>query len=288
MGERVGTAVFLASSLLAFTLCFLSPAVCPADAFRPGIGPDRGLPKVAIIIDDMGYDLKLAREFFALELPVTLAVIPVAPYAAAVDSEAEAHGYETMAHIPMEPLGFPCLDPGPGALLLDMDAAAIESFLEYNLARTPRVAGVSNHMGSAFTGDRGKMEILLSALKLRDLFFVDSLTSPDTVCFEVSRELGVRFGARDVFLDHDRCPREIENQLLLLLSIAERNGRAVGIGHPYPETIEVLTRYREELLARFHMVPVSEVVRVPKDARRDIPEDTGVFTTHGGQEELFQ
>ncbi len=104
---------------------------------------------------------------------------------------------------------------------------------------------------------------MIGSLKSRGLFFVDSLTSPGTVARNISGGLGVKFVARDVFLDNEISTDNIERQLELLLVIAERNGAAVGIGHPHPETVEVLSRFRERLLSRFELVPVSRVVEVP-------------------------
>lgn len=259
----MGVAAFAICSMLASVLCFWAPPDHSAGTALPDSDRKAGLPKVAIIIDDLGYDLRPARKFFSLGLPVTLAVIPYAPYAAVVGAEAAMHGYETIAHIPMEPRDFPGTDPGPGGLLLNMDRMEIDDVLERNLSLVPGVSGVSNHMGSAFTGNREKMETVLGFLKRRDMFFVDSITTPGTVARHVSGRLGVKFAARDVFLDNDTEHGEIERQLELLLMMAERNGSAVGIGHPYPETIEVLSRHRERLLTRFDMVPISRIVRVP-------------------------
>ena len=259
----MGVAAFAACSVLASVLYLWAPPDKPFETVHPEADGKSGRPKVAIIIDDLGYDPGLARRFFSLDLPLTLAVIPYAPHASAIGAEAGIRGYETIAHIPMEPKSFPETDPGPGALLLNMDDGVIEKMLDRNLGLVPGVVGVSNHMGSAFTESRDKMKTVIGSLKNRGLFFVDSLTSPATVARNISGGLGVKFVARDVFLDNEISTDNIERQLELLLVIAERNGAAVGIGHPHPETVEVLSRFRERLLSRFELVPVSRVVEVP-------------------------
>jgi uncharacterized protein len=261
----VGLAGFVVSVAVASIVLSGIPAGDSFSIVLPGNDKKTERPKVAIIIDDMGYDMSLAREFFCLDLPITLAIIPFSPYAASIAEKAVAYGYETLAHIPMEPKSFPEADPGPGALLLDMDAEGIEDAVARNLKRVPGARGASNHMGSAFTENPGKMEILLCQLKQRGLFFVDSATSPQTVGRNLARKLGVEFAARNVFLDNEANIEAIEKQLELLLLIAEQEGLAVGIGHPYQETLEVLHRHRERLLTRFYLVPISDVVTIPKN-----------------------
>jgi len=138
----------------------------------PGVDADGSKrPRIAIIIDDLGYDKELARRVFSLNLPLTIAIIPCAPCASSIDAEARARGYETIAHIPMEPKNFPKTDPGPGALMLYMEREAIEGTLSMNLMRVPGAGGASNHMGSAFTESYEKMEPVLRSLKRKGMFF---------------------------------------------------------------------------------------------------------------------
>ncbi len=45
---------------------------------------------------------------------------------------------------------------------------------------------------------------------------------------------------RDVFLDPDRQPETIEREFSRLKRLAHLRGFAVGIGHPYPGTLDLL------------------------------------------------
>jgi len=127
-------------------------------------------PKIGIIIDDLGYDSSLANAFIALDIPLTLSLLPFAPNSRAIAQRARHVGREAMLHLPMEPINYPSVNPGDGVLLLSMDKETILEVLNDDLRQTPFAVGVSNHMGSRFTENEEKMAIVLEALKKRDLY----------------------------------------------------------------------------------------------------------------------
>lgn len=220
----------------------------------------KDLPEIAIIIDDLGYNADTDFSFFKLDLPLSFSVLPYGPFTQSVVRKANREGRELLLHLPMEPKNYPSVKPGPGALLLSMDARKIRSVLARDLTRVKGVRGVNNHMGSSFTEDRGKMRVVLDELKKRNLFFVDSRTTRNTVALAMARKLGVPAARRRVFLDNNLEPRAMEIQMERLLGMARHLGSAVGIGHPHRETYALLERYSRKIKARFHMVPVSELV----------------------------
>ena len=152
---------------------------------RAPIRPDRpvtGLPRVAIIIDDIGYDRGLARKFMAFNVPLTFSVLPDSPFGDILVKEIKAQGLELMLHQPMEPQEYPSVNPGPGALLSTMTADELIAQLERNLDRLPGVRGVNNHMGSQLTTESSRMYQVFSVIKKRDLYFIDSRSTADTIC----------------------------------------------------------------------------------------------------------
>ena len=217
-------------------------------------------PRIAIIIDDLGYDSELAFSFIDLDLPLTLSFLPFAPFTEQIAREASKSGHELMLHLPMEPKNYPSVNPGPGALLLSMDEDEIRKVLDKNLAEIPGVSGVNNHMGSAFTEDRDKIQIVLKELKKRNLFYIDSRTTNNSAGFKLASELGVPVAGRSVFLDNDISHESIKIQMERLLSLARHSGAAIGIAHPYKETLEILKDFSERMKADFIVVPVSELV----------------------------
>ena len=69
---------------------------------------------------------------------------------------------------------------------------------------------------------------------------------------------------RQVFLDRDPEPEEITAQFRRLLALARERGSAIAIGHPYPETLEVLaTEIPRATELGYELVPVSYLLQRP-------------------------
>lgn len=228
---------------------------------RPGPLYVKRLPKVAVIIDDMGYDLVLARAFASLGIPVTLSVLPMAPCTGDIAREAGRNGRELMLHLPMEPKGYPELNPGPGALLNSMEPREIRSLVIRHLNEVPEAGGVNNHMGSAFTEEGEKVEVFLEEIRKRDMFFVDSKTSARSVAYSAARRMGVPAACRSVFLDNEHSAKNIGIQIERLLGVARQRGEAVAIAHPFPETLKALKGEAERLKGEVEIVTVKELAR---------------------------
>ena len=197
-------------------------------------------PRIALIIDDIGYSLSHARQLLNIGVPITFAILPRLVYSYDLALEIHDNGHEILLHQPMEPYNIDSFDPGPGALYVGDGADRIERIIEDNIAGVPYAVGVNNHMGSSFTEDRDKMLIVLKELKKRQLFYIDSRTTIDTVGFETAKAIGLPVASRDVFLDNQLVAKAIKIQLERLLSIARYSGSAIGIAHPHIETLNTL------------------------------------------------
>jgi uncharacterized protein len=221
---------------------------------------DTGAPMIAIIIDDVGLNTQRMAQAIALPHPLTLAILPYAEHIAPWAAKVRAAGHELMLHLPMEPTD-PEEDPGPNALLADLDPAEIARRIDWNLARFDGYVGVNNHMGSRFTASTVLMRPLMHRLAQRGLLFIDSLTTSASVGEELARAEGVPTAARDVFLDNDIEVSRIRAQLAKVEHCAARKGYCIAIGHPHPETLSVLAKWLPGLAARgFVLVPVSAIV----------------------------
>ena len=227
---------------------------------RPEPPPARRMPRVAIIIDDLGYDCALAGAFASLDIPVTLSVLPMAPHTAEAAAAAGKNGRELMLHLPMEPKGYPELNPGPGALLNRMNGEEIRTLVARHLDQVPGARGVNNHMGSSFTEREGKVAVVLEEVRRKGLFFVDSKTTGRSVAYPLARKMGVPAASRSVFLDNDPTARSVGIQVERLLGIARHQGAAVAIAHPFPGTLKALRGEGERLQGAAEIVTVSELV----------------------------
>ncbi|HHH39087.1 MAG TPA: divergent polysaccharide deacetylase family protein [Sedimenticola sp.] len=221
----------------------------------------QGRPVVSLIIDDMGNDRALGEAAVSLGRDVTYAFLPHTPHARRLAERAYAAGSEVLLHLPMEPLAGG--GAGPGSLSRWMSRERFLRTLEADLAAVPHAIGLNNHMGSLLTRDRLAMEWLMARVRERQLLFVDSRTTSETVAEATAQEYGIPHTRRNLFLDNDRDPRAIERQFASLLQLAAARGSAVAIGHPYPETIAVLRRLLPGLAARgVELVPVSRLVEL--------------------------
>ena len=229
---------------------------------KPLIPPEHKLPRVAIIIDDLGYDRKIAEKFLELDVAFTFSILPFSPFQKKIARRAHEKGREVMLHLPMEPMEYPSVDPGQGTLLASMSPDQLISQLERNLDTLPGIKGVNNHMGSKLTAESTQLYQIFSILKKRGLFFVDSRTTAKTLCKPSARMFKVPFAQRDIFIDHHQQPEFIRNQIKELIETARRQGEAVGIAHPYSTTYTVLKEMLPELKKSVEVVPASELVRI--------------------------
>lgn len=227
----------------------------PALEVAPGDGA-----RVAVVIDDLGRSLEDLRTLDALGVPLTYAVLPFESQTAAVTAELRRRRREILLHLPMEPANG--ANPGPGALTRAMDRKTLERATRAALAAVPGAVGVNNHMGSGLSADAAAMHAVLGVLARRDLFFLDSRTSADTVAYRVAGTLGIPAAERQVFLDRDPDPEAIAYQFRRLLALSRERGSAIAIGHPYPETLAVLSREVPRAVEMgYEMVPVSFLVQ---------------------------
>ncbi len=220
----------------------------------------KGLPRVGLIIDDLGYDRDLAVSFLQFDLPLSFSVLPMAPHTEAIVREAHKRGRELILHLPMEPKDYPNFNPGPGALLTDMDERDIRRTIADHLAQMRGARGVNNHMGSYFTVRKDKMAIVMSELKRRNLFYIDSRTTAQTVAYELAKQMGVPVAKRNVFIDNDLSQKSIKFQMERLLGMARHSGVAIGIAHPHEETLQLLKKYLPRLKKDVKVVPISDLV----------------------------
>jgi polysaccharide deacetylase 2 family uncharacterized protein YibQ len=201
-------------------------------------------PRLAIVIDDLGNDRAQAEALFRLAYPLTLSVLPHLSNSGEIAEEAHRRGYQVLLHLPMatssgqkdEPIE---LHPG-------MDASAVGQTFAAMLDTVPYAAGVNNHEGSLGTSDSALMNELMPLLHERNLFFVDSRTTAATVAETAARTARVPATSRNVFLDDEQSPGAIRKQFALAVRDAREKGSALAIGHPHPETLQVLAEMLPE------------------------------------------
>ncbi len=240
--------------LLALVVFYPLPVHAVADA-------EGQWPRIAVIIDDMGYLHTEGLRALELPGPVTFSFLPHTPHAQRQARLAHRLEKEVMLHLPMESKDRRRL--GPGGVHRRMGRDQVERSVMAALASVPHVRGVNNHMGSRLTEARKFMRWIMQTLLSRtSMFFIDSRTSSGTVAQEVAQTLGLPNSARDVFLDPEpSTPASIRRQFRKLIEIARLTGSAIAIGHPKRDTIRILGEELGRLAQRkVKLVPVSSLI----------------------------
>jgi len=247
---------FFVAALLCLRVVFALEPVPEQDS-----AADAKRPVIAIIIDDLGNQRLPGLRTIDLDGPIACAIMPHTAHATYLANQAHAAGKEVILHLPMQPAEMNRI-AGPGEISLDTDRTELAYILEENLRSVPHTVGVSNHMGSLITRHPGHMRWLMQDLADRgDLFFIDSFTTPDSVAYEIALETGIPAGRRHIFLDNVQTTAAVEQQFERLKRRANTYGYAIGIGHPYPATLDYLqTALRTLAEEGYKIVPVAQII----------------------------
>ena len=255
----------------AFAVDYQNPYVVPA--IPTNSAPDAGRPfkpsprfYIGLIIDDMGYRYQSGKRAINLPANITYSFLPYSPHALKLANLANSQHKEIMLHIPMEASNGKAL--GPGGLTTEMPKAIFDLELTHNLSSIPYIKGVNNHMGSLLTEQSEQMTWLMEKLVERDIYFVDSRTSGKSLALKKARQFGISSETRDIFVDHDLSEKVMRQQLQQAISVAKRNGSAVVIAHPFPETMNVLEKWLPEAKAQgLEFVYMSDLVNIRSEYR---------------------
>lgn len=207
-------------------------------------------PRIAIVMDDMGYQTGFDQAVLELDQRVAVAIIPQAPDATGLANRAASQRREVLIHLPLAGLGHDNCQPVLTCIGQDWSDELMRQHLHDAMIRVPGAAGINNHQGSRFTGDRAAVDRLVGAIVRvsgdleQPMFVLDSRTVADSYLESVARQAGLPATRRRVFLDHDNDPRAIALAWEDLIMLARRHGDAVAIGHPRHNTLAFL---REQL-----------------------------------------
>jgi len=201
--------------------------------------PKKEGPQLVIVIDDIGYNKRNADLLFSIHEPIALAILPQLPYSKYFAEEGKRRGFETILHLPLEP-NDPNDNPGVGVITIEMDSEEVKATLEKNLASVPHVVGVNNHMGSRATRDRSLMYLITKELRSKGLFFLDSMTHPKSVAYEMARLARIPTVKRDVFIDNQDNFDAVSEKIDEAATIAKKTGQAIAIGHIRENTLRAI------------------------------------------------
>lgn len=245
---------FFARLLLIFTLV----ASCYSHA--------EPLAYIAIIIDDLGHSRQQGEAFIDIPAPLTFAILPHTAHSQSIATSANAAQKEVMIHLPMANLQN--IPIGPGGLRASLPRSEFLLALDAAIADVPFAKGINNHTGSYLTQKREEMSWLMTEMKKHELFFIDSRTTEKSVAGEIAKQHKVFSSSRDVFLDNQRQEADIDAAFQTLVAKAKTEGTAIGIGHPYPETLNYLAKTIPTLEAQgIRILPASSLIALQQDSK---------------------
>ena len=218
-----------------------------APKLTPIVSPSTLRGTIGIVIDDFGYrNDDVSDGFLNLDVPLTYAVIPGHEYSKSFGEKAVGRGFEVIVHMPFENLAN---KGGEESFVLStsMDSKTIQERVQIALDEIPSAIGMNNHQGSKASADQHVMSNVARVLKKRNLFFVDSRTTAETVAESTMEVYKVPTTRRNIFLDNEDDEGKIHAQLIKLVEKSEELGAAVGIGHVKPKTLKILKKHIPEL-----------------------------------------
>jgi len=232
-----------------------------AFCFAPPLHAAGPPPRIAIIIDDLGYAKAAGERAISLPGPLAYAILPATPRATHLAEAAHAGGKEVLLHLPLQAVQ-DRERKEPGSLMLDMSREEFGKIFAGDFDAIPYAIGVNSHRGSLLTRHPGHMAWLMEEIQKRgNLFFVDSYTTASSVALGVALERGVPAVRRDVFLDPDTRPGTIEREFERLKTLARQQRFAVGIGHPYGTTLQYLEKALPHLQEDgYELISISELI----------------------------
>lgn len=223
-------------------------------------------PAIAVIIDDMGHNLRAGERVVNSRWPIACSILPARPYSVQLAQLAHQHGKEVMVHLPMQAENAQRL--GHGALTVTMSKNEFARMVNTSIDAIPYARGINNHMGSLLTRDTDHMDALMRVIANRDdyLYFVDSKTTANTVAGKIANNYHIPNLMRDVFLDTTANDKEfVRGQVKRLVNIAKQKGYALAIGHPYDSTLSVLEQEFPKLSKQdIQFVSVSELIKIAR------------------------
>lgn len=187
--------------------------------------------RAAIIIDDFGGGTGGVRDFLEGKIPITAAVMPFTPNSREHAEWAHKNGFEVMVHLPMEPKRGKRSWLGPNPITVDLSQEEVRRRVEEAIKNVPYAVGLNNHMGSLAVENEMIVRTIVEVAKQKNLFIIDSATSPGSKFPQIAKELGVPLLKRDVFLDDISSSAYVRKQMIRLAKVTEIQGRGIAIGH---------------------------------------------------------
>lgn len=187
---------------------------------------------------------------------MTLAILPHTRHSEALAVGAAAFDHEVMLHLPMQAQNNKFM--GPGGLSLDQAPSDIRQRVADGFASVATANGFNNHMGSALTESEPHMRWVMDEAKQHCQYFVDSVTTANSVALEAAKSAGLACARRDLFLDDAADDLTVTERFETLL-LRQRDEPQVIICHPHERTLTFFETQWTWIEDHYEVVPASTI-----------------------------
>ena len=218
---------------------------------------------ITLVVDDFGpVGGDLLEGFLALDKEICFAILPDETYSVLTMEKAKEQGRTTIIHIPMEPIGYPEVNPGKNAILVQYEDRQIDKVLSHFIEQLPYCEGVNNHMGSLATTDEEVMSAVMATLKKHNKFFLDSRATNISIAYAIAQKYHIKSYRNDLFLDSPNISQStMDAKLNQIIELSNNNKNVIAISHCHNfEKLQYLKRIINRLKAAgFTLVPITEI-----------------------------
>ncbi len=221
------------------------------------------IPKIAILLGGMGLNTSLTGRAIK-ELPgeVTFAFAPYGNGLQKQINQARVAGHEIMLHLPMEPFGYPSVNPGPRTLLASAPSAENMRNLHWHMSRFSGYIGITNYLGAKFASEGEAIAPVLRELNARGLVFLENGAADQSMAEAIGQVIDLQVRQTHAVIDSQLSFAAISEALHGLEKTAREQGRVIGFGTSLAVTIEAVAKWAEGLPERGVMlVPVSAMYK---------------------------
>jgi polysaccharide deacetylase 2 family uncharacterized protein YibQ len=234
-------------------------------SLKPVLAEPVSIPRenLAIVIDDLGNNMKGTEQILSLPINLTVAIMPFMPSTKKDAELAHHNGHEVIVHLPMEPKHGKKSWLGPGAITSDLSDSEIRERVEAAIKNVPHVDGVNHHMGSKITENERIMRIVLEVVKEHGLFYLDSKTTGNSVIPKLAKEMNVPFLENNLFFDDVYTIQHITKQANFLAKRLLNTDQLIAIGHvgvSGPMMYDVLKKNIPVYKKEANMVTLSDLI----------------------------
>lgn len=190
-------------------------------------------PKMAIVVDDAGFNTQDCQYWAKQKVPITIAVIPGQAYSKTCAKIVKENGQELMIHFPWTPLGFNYQKRYPIHIDQNMKSPEIKQMLSRAIASVPGSDGINNHMGSELSiNDYVLQEFMKGLAKYKEnKYFLDSSTIRGSRAEAYAAKYGIKTTNNNVFLDGMQLAKYIRSKFSEAIREAKKDGQVIAICH---------------------------------------------------------